>query len=261
MDDHDYGRTLVLGHYTEPRLAGIEQMLTERAVRRPFEVVDATSGVPTELGDDVRGVLVMGGLMGVPEIDDLPWMQDEVDLLRTAHERGVPILGICLGAQLLGHAFGGEVTRRDTPEIGLFPLVRTEAGDEDEIFAGHPNGGRVSLTHNDEVTRLPEGAVPMLTAPAGAAPAASGTPAWRLGETTYAVQFHPEIEPDLLRFWLDQGFDASLERAGVDPEAFVEQVTAEARFLRAVGLALVGRWLDSVVGKGDPSPRKHRKAA
>lgn len=260
MDEHDYGRMLVLGHYREPRLAGLQQMLDERAVRRPFEVIDATAGVPDDLGDDVRGILVMGGLMGVPEIDEMPWMQAEVEFIRTAHEREVPILGICLGAQLLGHALGGQVTRRSAPEVGLFGLARTEEGQQDEIFAGFPDGGRVALTHNDEVSTLPPGAVAML-APTGSGPAADGTTAWRIGDTTYAVQFHPEIAPDLLQFWIDEGFGASIAAAGVDADAFQAEVTAEARFLRAVGLSLVGRWIDSVVGKGDPSPRKHRKAA
>lgn len=256
MEDHDYGRMLVLGHYTQVQLAGIEQMLVERGVRRPFEVIDATAGVPETLGEDVRGILVMGGLMGVPEIDQLPWMQQEVELLRTAHAREVPVLGICLGAQLLAHALGGTVERRPTPEVGLFSLHRTAEAKDDQVFAGFPDGGRVALTHNDEVTELPPGAVPML-----AGDQASGTPAWKVGDTIHAVQFHPEIAPGLLQFWIDEGFGTSIEAAGVDAEAFTAEVTAEARFLRAVGLALVGRWIDGVVGKGDPSPRKHRKDA
>jgi GMP synthase (glutamine-hydrolysing) len=257
VDDHDYGRLLVLGHYGEPRLAGVQKMLDERAVRRAFEVVEAPEGLP-ELTEDVRGVLVMGGLMGVPEIDEMPWMQDEVELLRRAHEQGIPLLGICLGAQMLAHALGGKVTRRATPQVGLFNLARSPEGIEDAIFGGFPDGGRVVLVNKDEVTNLPPGAVVMTAAASG--PEASGTPAWRLGETTYAVQFHPEIDPDLLQFWRDQGFDEGIVNAGVDPTQFLEQVTTEARFLRAVGLALVGRWIDVVVGKGDPSPRKHRKA-
>lgn len=256
-DEYDYGRLVVLQHSGEVHLAGMERLLAERAARRPFEVLDATAGVPDALGDDVRGLLVLGGLMGVPDRDQHPWMDAELALLRATHEAGTPILGICLGAQLLGAALGGEVRRRDVPECGLFALDATEEAADDPVFAGWPAGGRVCLTHEDEVATLPDGAVRMLR-PAGG-PAADGPTAWRLGEATYAVQFHPEIDPELLAGWMQAGTAAQCVRAGVDAEGLTSQVTAEARFLRAVGLAMVGRWVDAVVGRGDPSPRKHRR--
>ncbi len=257
MDDHDYGRMLVVQHSPEVHLAGMEQMLTERSVLRPFEVVDATAGLP-EIGEDVRGVLVLGGLMGVPDREQHPWMQAELDWLAAAHDAGTPLLGICLGAQLLGQALGGEVRRREAPECGIFGLTRTDAAAADPVFAGWPSGGHVVLTHEDEVATLPEGAELML-APSGSGPDADGPAAWRLGETTFAVQFHPEIDPDLVAGWLAAGLDDQCARADVDASGLAEQIAAEARFLRGNGLGMVGRWVDAVVGKGDPSPRKHRR--
>lgn len=256
-DDHDYGRLVVLQHSGEVHLAGMGRLLAERASRRPFEVIDATTSLPDALADDVRGVLVLGGLMGVPDRARHGWMAAEMDLLAAAHAAGTPLLGICLGAQLLGQALGGEVRRRDVPECGVFSLQRTEAATGDPVFAGWPDGGRACLTHEDEVAVLPPDAEVMLASTGD--PVATGTPGWRLGETTHAVQFHPEIDPELLAGWMQAGTGAQCVAAGVDADALTAQVEAEARFLRAAGLALVSRWVDAVVGRGDPSPRKHRR--
>ena len=187
--------------------------------------------------------------MGVADRDAHDWIEEELWLLRGAVEAEVPVFGICLGAQLLATALGGEVERRDTPEAAWLPLVRTEQAREDAIFAGWPDGGSALFLHRDEVVTLPVEAVPMLTG-------SDGVPAWRVGEHAYAVQFHPEVGADQLRRWAgEDAFTDLFEAADHElPELLAEAEERDA-FVRATGTSLVGRWLDQVVGAEDPTPR------
>lgn len=254
-DDQHGGELLVLQHHD---LTGPDELvptLDGRAGFRPWRTARPDrDGVPP-LTEDVRGVLCLGGPMGVADRQASPWIDDELELLRDAIDREIPVFGICLGAQLLATALGGEVARRDRPEIGVFPLDRTPDGAEDGIFAGWPDGGQVLLSHQDEVTTLPDGAEAMLEGSAG-------IPAWRAGDgRSYGVQFHPETGPELLASWTTHPDLAEMYRAaGVDTDELVADVRRRAAFLRATGVALVGRWLDGVVGAGDPPPRRRGRS-
>lgn len=253
---YDYGELLVLRHHEVTGPDMLVPILDGRANRRPWRQVHlGVEDVPA-LSDRTRGVLVLGGPMGVHDTDEHPWIGAELELLRDAMGREVPVFGICLGAQLLATALGGEVSRRDVPEIGVFGLDRTLGGTEDEIFAGWADGSWVLLLHQDQVTTMPDGAIAMLEG-------SDGVPAWRTADGLgYAVQFHPETSPDLLARWVaDPELREMYEASGVDADALVEDVRRRAPFLRAAGLSLVGRWLDGVVGADDPTPRKRRASA
>lgn len=247
-EQYDYGETLVLQHVDDCGPGALAEILDGRATRRPWQLVHVGAGEALpELDGRIRGVVVLGGRMGVTDRDELPWMNPEMDLLRRAVEAEVPVLGICLGAQLLAHALGGTVEPRDAPEIGLPPLTTTDAGRDDPVFAGWPDGAPVTMIHDDEVTRLPEEAVPMATIPDGVA-------AWRAPDgLSYGVQFHPEVTLEQFTAWcqLPQSGER-FERAGVDPEAVIEEAERRAPFVRAAALGLLGRFIDQVVGRDDP---------
>lgn len=253
---YDYGELVVLQHGELTGPGNLEPLLDERARRRPWRRIRlGQDELLPRLGPSTRGLLVLGGFQGVPEAEEHPWMGPEIDLIAAAVEDGIPVFGICLGAQLLATALGGKVERRAVPEIDLPALSRTAGAADDTVFAGWPDGAQVLLMHEDEVVRLPDGAVPMLEG-------SEGIPAWRAPDGhSYGVQFHPESTPDQLASWLRTESGArECEEAGVDPEAFLQDVRRHERFLRANGTALVNRWVDAVVGAEDPSPRKHRRA-
>lgn len=220
--------------------AGITALLDSRAGRRAWRLVAVGDGEPLPAASDVAGIVALGGRMGMADRDDHAWMTTELDLLRTATDADTPVLGICLGAQLLADALGGTVETRSVPEVGYLPMTRTSAAHDDDVFGGWPDGAVALMVHKDEVAELPGDAQIMLTG--AAAPAG-----WRIGRS-YAVQFHPEIDPDLLAAWLaGDSLPASLERAGVDGDDLLDETRRRAAFLRATGLAMVGRWLDTVV--------------
>jgi GMP synthase-like glutamine amidotransferase len=198
--------------------------------------VDATAGdLPDVTADDA--VLLLGGRASV--VDRPDWMDTELAWLADVVDREVPTLGLCLGAQLLGAALGGEVARRARPEVAIIPLHRTLPGQEDDLVAGWPDGGALPFVHEDEVIRLPAAADQLLTG-------SDGPSLWRRG-SAYACQAHPEAGPDDVRAWLDAGDGTDFGAAGVDPDEFVAELERRAAFLRATGASLVLRWLDQVM--------------
>lgn len=244
MTTDDAGELVVLQHADVTGPDNLVPTLEARAEQLPWRTVALDREPVPALTDRIRGLLVLGGPMGVHDRDAFPWIDDELALLRDAVDHGVPVFGICLGAQLLGEALGGEVSRRDTPEVGVFGLDRTEDGVDDELFAGWPQGGQVLLSHQDQVSRLPDGAVPMLTG-------TDGVPAWRVGDDdggVYAVQFHPEVSAEGLATWVARDeLRGMYDRAGIDTDALVDDLRRREPFLRAVGVSLVGRWIDGWV--------------
>ncbi len=199
------------------------------------EEVRIDRGEPLPAADDLGGfggLVVMGGPMGVGDDDANPWMAPERDLLSAAVARGLPVLGICLGAQQLAAALGAPVTRGGAPEIGPGEDVLTRDGRLDPVFGPEYTGlGDTSVPcihwHGDTFA-LPEGAVHL------AATRAYPHQAFRVGHRVYGLQFHVEVDEALARAW--QPFLPAGVRLGDAEVARIE--TAGRRLLtRFVSLA------------------------
>ncbi|MBF0594441.1 MAG: type 1 glutamine amidotransferase [Candidatus Omnitrophica bacterium] len=149
------------------------------------------------LPDDLRGiaaVIPLGGPMNVYEEDKYPFLKDEDVFLKKALSQRVPVLGICLGAQLLSKASGGKVVRSPAQEIGWFTVDVTAEGKKDPLFAGLPNPFEVFQWHGD-MCQPPKDAV--LLASSTACP----VQAFRYGTNAYGLQFHAEITDISIRDW------------------------------------------------------------
>ncbi|MGH3442903.1 MAG: type 1 glutamine amidotransferase [Nitriliruptorales bacterium] len=254
-EEYDYGELLVIQHAEHTGPAALTEVLDTRAGRRPWRLVDLGAGAPFPSLDRVRGIVVLGGPMGVRDREEHPWIDAEIAAIQEAQEHEIPLFGICLGVQLLGEALNGRVETRDLPEIGLIALTRTEAGSADPVFAGWPDGASALFLHDDEVVALPDGAEPMLEG-------SDGVAAWRSPDgVSYGAQFHPEVDAAQAAAWLAREDNRErFARVGVDPDDFVEETRRRERFLLAAGLSLVGRWIDAVVGRNDPDPVRGRRA-
>ena len=161
-------------------------------------------------------IAVFGGGMNVRDADRLPWMRAEVELLRDALQMGVPVLGVCLGAQLLATAAGAEIRRSPSPEIGWFDVARCFEGERDPIFAGLP-ARFLAYEWHSYAFALPAGSVEL-------ARSAACPQAFRLGETAWGVQFHPEVVPEIVREWaLDYESDPDAIAMGFDPPAHIAE--------------------------------------
>jgi len=200
-------------------------------------VVRAWDGEPVPATVDGHAALVLlGGGMLPDEDERSPWLPAERALLRDAHGR-VPVLGICLGGQLLAHTFGGEVQGKyGLPEKGVTSLTVLPAAVDDVLLAGLPSVVRAVESHQDQITRLPEEAVLLMSSER------CPNQMLRIGQS-WGVQFHPEVAAERVRRWNPE----RLRSLGFDPDELVADAERYAVELDKTWSTVVGRFL-SLVG-------------
>jgi GMP synthase (glutamine-hydrolysing) len=195
---------------------------------RPY----AKEPIPGALDGD--GLLVLGGGMGVYEADRYPHLRDEMRLLRSTVRAGRPVLGICLGSQLLAAALGGEVAKAPRKEIGWFGVELLSGARDDALFSAAPTSFTAFHWHGDAFL-LPEGTVPL------ARSAQTPLQAFRAGPTAWGVQFHLETDARVLEAMLSSG-EAELSAAAVDAAAIRARGPSELPRLRRLALDVFSRW-------------------
>jgi GMP synthase-like glutamine amidotransferase len=236
-------RVLVLQHIACEHPGVFSEVMDERGVE----------AVPVELDEGERlpdwrefdAVLVMGGPMGAYEEVDHPWLVAEKELVREAAEDGRPVLGVCLGVQVLASALGAEVRpMEDGAEVGLLPVELTDEGREHPLFAGMPEP-LISLQWHGDTFELPQGATLLASSPA------APHQAFQAGQAGYGVQFHMEVTAEMAREWAQvPAYRRSLaqtlgEERGAEFLAEVERRAAE---LHPSAKRLFGNWLDLASG-------------
>ncbi|SDP28091.1 type 1 glutamine amidotransferase [Lentzea jiangxiensis] len=199
---------------------------------------------PADL-DGYQGVICLGGEMGA--LDDLehPWLADARRLLSGAVSKRLPTLAICLGAQLLAAATGGQVRKGPQgPEVGVLLVAKRDAAAGDPLFADLPFTPDVLQFHNDEVHLLPPGAEQLAASPK------YPNQAFRVGESAYGLQFHIETTPEIVLNWAAKDPDsAACARAHHFDQEFLEEAH---RDLEEVWQPFVARFAKLV--RGDLSP-------
>ena len=182
------------------------------------------------------GIVAMGGTAHVWEADDV--LQSERHLLRAAVDTGVPVLGICLGGQLLASALGGEVRQADEPEIGWLQITPTDGAREDPVFRVLDQAAGVYQWHSD-VFEPPPGAMVL------ARSEASPHQAFRMdGAEAWGIQFHPEATPELWELWIAR-HPAEVKESGVDIDALRTAVYEGAR----ASLRFCTRFFDAFIDR------------
>jgi len=163
-------------------------------------------------------VLVFGGAMHPDQDEHHPWLADEHRFLAEALERGTPLLGVCLGAQMVARAAGAAVRRAAEPEIGWVPVELTAAAVDDPLFACVPRRFDAFEWHR-YTYELPAGATELVRS-------AQCTQAFRL-HNAWAIQFHAEVTEPQVEEWL--------ARAPADE-------VPDAASLRAATRERIGEW-------------------
>lgn len=240
-------KVLVLQHIACEPPAAYEDELLARDAEIVRVMVDRGDALP-EL-DGFAGVIAMGGPMGAYEDDRLPWLAHEKQLIRSAFEAGVPVWGVCLGAQLLAASLGAKVAPGAEPEIGVLPVHRRPEADADPVFSVLPKRFLALQWHGDTFA-LPEGGVLLASSDAYENQAFAVGPA-------YGLQFHIEIGAELAREWGHvPAYADSLER--IMGKGALRRLLAEVQShedsMRQLARELFARWLDHVVTPSEAGP-------
>ncbi|HZJ52359.1 MAG TPA: type 1 glutamine amidotransferase [Actinomycetota bacterium] len=184
-------------------LARLGPLLAQAGVE--VRVAPAPDGLDDDDLEQHSGVVVLGGEMGCHDAAEFPWLTDEFALIQKAHEQRVPVLGICLGGQLVAQALGGRVLAGACHEIGWFEAELLM----DDRLLGPRAVAEQFLWHSDAF-ELPPGAEALVSGRIpGRAPLA-----FRSG-TSYGFQFHPEVTPELVAGWVASD-DGELAELGVN---------------------------------------------
>ena len=218
-------RVLVIRHHDIDTAGFIGEAFEARGASLAVHLFPDEGPLPAL--DGVDYVIVFGAVSSVNDPD--PWIAEEVAWLRGADRAGVPVLGICFGAQALCAALGGRVEAMDHKEIGWFMV---DSADQDAVPAGPwlefhedhcvPPAGATVLARNDAAVQ-----------------------AFRIGRHL-AVQFHPEVDGPQLKRWLDSLGEREAVAAGTDPDQFLadtirEEPASRVRADRLVATALAIR--------------------
>ncbi len=207
------------------------------------DVVAAYAGerVPVAVPAEVDGVVALGGEMGALADHEASWLPAERDLLRDAVAREVPVLGLCLGGQLLAAATGGRVGTAVAAEAGVYSMQAAAALASDDVFSGLVGQPmRAAQWHVDAVETLPPDATLLMTNDA------CPIQAFRVGGFAWGVQFHPEVDAAIVEGWV--GDDGALRAAGVTADDAVDQVRQAYDELVATWQPVIARWAH-VVGE------------
>ena len=142
------------------------------------------------------GLIILGGPMNVDMTDEYPHLDTEVRLIQKMMAQGAPILGICLGAQLIAKSLGAVVSKNPEKEIGWYNVSLTEDGKADPVM-GHLVDTRPIFEWHGDTYELPEGAVHLASSPT------CENQAFRYGSNVYGFQFHMEVDAALVERWLN----------------------------------------------------------
>ena len=232
-------KPIAIFRHAEPEGPGyLAEFLDERQIPWQLIAIDAGDAVPPSVGD-YSGLVFMGGPMSVN--DDLPWIAPVLALIREAVAADIPVLGHCLGGQLMSRALGGTVSRNPIKEIGWGEVVVADNDIAHVWFGGvrHFN----AFHWHGETFSLPQGATLLLSSTHCA------NQAWAIGKHL-ALQCHVEMTAAMIASWCEVGAEevaaASASPAAQSTDEMLRQMPGELPRLREVAEHVYGRWVSGL---------------
>ena len=234
-------RLLVFQHVAAEPLGTLDPLIRRRGHRIRFKNFERHPDAQLNT-DRYRGLIVLGGPMNVEEHPQRAHLANEMRAIEKMLEQGKPVLGICLGAQLLAHVLGAPVQRNDTPEIGWYPLQKTVDGLADQVLAPLQAETPVFQWHGCRFD-IPKDAVHL------ARSAQCEQQAFRYGDNAYGFQFHLEMDERLVERWLaNPAYREELAESGLshDEQAIRTQTQQHITAMQQQADAVFNNFLDLV---------------
>ena len=222
---------LVLRHGADIPAGLLGEVLADAGVAVETVPLYAGAGLPDHLG--FAAVVSLGGVMGAYDDGAYPFLRDEKRFLAEAVRHDVPVLGICLGSQLLADALGGKAFLADRPEIGMIEVTLTDEGAADPVVSGLR--GPVLAWHQDTWDPPPDAAL--------LAVGDDYPQAFRSG-TALGIQPHPEATPAILASWIEAHDGRQFAAAEVDAAALLADAEAHGEASAKMARELFAAWLD-----------------
>ncbi len=233
-------RVIVLQHYGCETLGAIADALRRAGIEWDyFSLADRPSAAPDL--SDAQALIVLGGPFSVYHPERYPFVRAEMEIISRALELGRPILGICLGSQMLATVLGGEVRAAAAPEIGWLTVELEPAARDDRLFHDLPPSFVTCVWHGD-IFDLPPGAVSL------ARSAMTACQAYRYGANVYGLHFHLEMKPEMVAACVS-AFEPRLRQAGVDPAHCLAEAVRHFAALAPVAETVFGRWAEMVLAR------------
>lgn len=227
-----YRPVFVLRHSYREEAGYLAEALRRSGVPFRFFDLHADASVGVPLGD-CSALAVLGGAQSVNS--GFAYLHREMDLIANAMSTGKPVLGICLGSQLMARSLGEPVYRIPVPEIGWFAVRAAPGSLADPLF--HDWGERVVFHWHNEGYNLPEGAVHL------ACSDACGVQAFRYGEIHWGIQFHPEVTPEIIQRWNEEDAACGCERELSEPL----DASFQRQEMRQLANTMFDRWVQMVI--------------
>ena len=238
LNKDDMPKILALQHTPKETLGTIAYALD--SVGLSWDYVRAFEGdlVPNSI-DGAVGLVVMGGPMGVYEGAQYPYLKDELKLIERALKADIPVLGVCLGSQLLACALGANVLKADHREIGWHDVMLTTHATSNSLFSGIPSKFKAFHWHGD-IFELPDGSSLL------ASSAMTVNQAFNYSDLAYGFLFHMEVTEEIITGMIDS-FPDEMEEGGVHESTIREENIASLPTLQSLGEAVFGRWAGSIL--------------
>lgn len=237
-------------------LGTLNPLLKAAGLRVKYVNFDRDPNLVPQL-EDYNGLVVLGGGMGVYEADKHPHLKVEMKLIEEALKKNIPVLGICLGSQLIAQVLGSTVRKHTCKEIGWFKLYLTSAGKVDPVFKDYNPTESVFQWHGDTFD-IPKSATHLASSDL------CESQAFRYGEKVIGLQFHLEVDEAMILRWLKLPNNLKeIAEIGVQPEDV--QTDTHSLITRSLELShssfskfvdLFGFQKTNPVGSGHGKPRR-----
>ena len=212
-------RLLVCQHVAHEILGILDPLLRDAGFRIRYVNFGRQPDARPDLSR-YHGLVILGGPMNCDQSERYPHLATEIALVQAAVETGKPVLGICLGSQIIARALGARVRRNPVKEIGWYELHPTLAGRQDPLFRQLGDGQQIFQWHGDTFD-IPEHAVGLASSPD------CPNQAFRYGENVYGLQFHLEVDRPMIERWLHAPVNMRELDAMGDGDQRAERIRAE----------------------------------